>query len=173
MRQKVNADRIEQFMNAFARGIRTPTRIYFVGGSTAVLFGWREATIDIDLKLSSEGGDVLRGIPEIKENLQVNVELASPADFIPELAGWELRSRFIKRVGQVEFFHYDFYAQALAKLERGHDLDRIDVQEMIDRGLVEKEKLFTLFLEIEPKLYKYPAIDAQTFRRNVEIVVQA
>jgi hypothetical protein len=173
MRQKVTADRIEQFMSALARGIKTPTRVYFVGGSTAVLFGWRDATIDIDLKLLSEGSDALRGVPEIKERLQVNVELASPDDFIPELPGWELRSRFIKRVGQVEFFHYDFYAQALAKLERGHELDRKDVQEMIDRELIEKEKLFSLFLEIEPSLYKYPAIDPQTFRRNVEMVVQA
>jgi hypothetical protein len=28
----------------------------------------------------------------------------------------------------IAFHHYDFYAQALAKIERGHELDRTDVQ---------------------------------------------
>jgi hypothetical protein len=167
MRQKVNLERLEQFMTAFARGVKSPTRVYLVGGASAVLFGWRESTIDIDLKLISET-DVLRTIPEIKEALQVNVELASPDDFIPALPGWELRSSFIKRVGQVDYFHYDFYSQALAKLERGHELDKADVREMIERRLVATKKLRSLFVEIEPNLYKYPAIDPATFRRAVE-----
>ena len=156
-------------MTEFARGVRSPTRIYLVGGASAVLLGWRDSTIDIDLKLISET-DVLRTIPEIKERLQVNVELASPDDFIPQLPDWESRSRFIKRIDQVDYFHYDFYAQALAKIERGHDLDKTDVREMIDRGLIEKKKLVSLFLEIEPNLYKYPAIDPPAFRQSVETV---
>ena len=167
MRQKVDQQRLEQFMTAFARGVKIPSRVYFAGGATAVLIGWRESTIDIDLKLISEA-DLLKGIPEIKEQLNINLELASPDDFVPELPNWESRSQFIKRVGQVEYFHYDFYAQALAKLERGHDLDQADVKEMIERRLIKKEKLRSLFVEIEPNLYKYPAIDPSTFRRAVE-----
>jgi len=58
----------------------------------------------------------------------------------------------------------------LAKIERGHDLDKTDVREMIDRGLIEKKKLVSLFLEIEPNLYKYPAIDPPAFRQSVETV---
>jgi hypothetical protein len=27
------------------------TRIYFTGGATAVLYGWRASTIDVDLKI--------------------------------------------------------------------------------------------------------------------------
>ena len=163
MRQKVNLELLEEFMSAFARGVKSPTRVYLVGGATAVMFGWRESTIDIDLKLISET-DVLKTIPEIKESLQVNVELASPDDFIPALPGWEMRSSFIKRIGQVDYFHYDFYAQALAKLERGHELDKTDVREMIERGLIDTNKLRSLFSDIEPNLYKYPAIDPATFR---------
>jgi hypothetical protein len=170
MRQKVNQSRLEEFMEAFARGVKSPTRVYLVGGATAVLFGWRESTIDIDLKLIAET-DVLKNIPEIKESLQLNVELASPDDFIPPLPGWEMRSSFIKRIGQVNYFHYDFYAQALAKLERGHGLDKADVREMIERGLIDTKKLRSFFIEIESNLYKYPAIDPATFRRAVEDVV--
>ena len=83
---KVNLELVEEFMGAFARGVKSPTRVYLVGGATAVMFGWRESTIEIDLKLISET-DVLKTIPEIKESLQVNVELASPDDFIPALPG--------------------------------------------------------------------------------------
>ena len=167
MRQKVDQHRLEEFMKAFAREVKSPTRVYFVGGATAVAIGWRDSTIDIDLKVISES-DVLKPIPSIKEKLQVNVELASPDDFIPELPGWEMRSSFIKRIGQVDFLHYDFYSQALSKLERGHELDRRDVEEMIGRGLIELKKLNALFRDIEPNLYKYPAIDPNSFRQAID-----
>lgn len=53
------------------------------------------------------------------ERLSVNVELASPLDFLPPLPGWRDRSRFRFRAGNLEVFDFDPYSQALAKLERG------------------------------------------------------
>ncbi len=98
-----------------------------------MLLGWREATIDIDLKMVPEVNEILRTFPELKERLHVNIELASPDDFIPELPGWKDRSGYIKREGTIEFFHYDFYAQALAKIERGLSNDMLDVRKMIEQ----------------------------------------
>ena len=63
---------------------------------------------------------------------------------------------------------YDFYAQALAKIQRGHAKDRLDVQEMIARGLVERDELRRRFEQIEPQLYRYPAIDPAAFGRALE-----
>src|SRR5215212_941453 len=114
MREKVNAERLQRFIKAVGRAAKKNARIYFVGGSSAVLVGWRDATIDIDLKLVPEIDEILRALPQLKEDLQINIELASPDDFIPPLPGWEDRSSYIGREGLVEFFHYDFYAQALA-----------------------------------------------------------
>ena len=57
-----------------------------------MLLGWRETTIDIDLKIVPEFDEVLRKLPQIKEDLQLNIELASPDDFVPALPGWEERS---------------------------------------------------------------------------------
>ena len=168
MREKVSAEAVKQFMKAVGRAARSNARIYFVGGASAVLLGWRETTIDIDLKLVPEVNEILKAIPDLKERLQINVELASPDDFIPPLPGWEERSGFISREGGIDFFHYDFYAQALAKIERGHSTDLLDVREMIERGLVESSKLLEFFSRIEDQLYKYPAIDANSFRRAVE-----
>ena len=173
MREKVSAEAIERFMEALGRAGRTNARIYFVGGVSAVLLGWRESTIDIDLKLVPETSEILKAIPDLKERLHINVELASPDDFIPALPGWEERSGFISREGGIDFFHYDFYAQALAKIERGHSTDLLDVREMIERGLVEPPRLLEFFSRIEDRLYKYPAIDAKSYRRALEEFVQS
>ena len=132
--------------------------------------GWRDSTIDIDLAFGPGADALLRAIPAIKESLNVNVELASPADFIPVKPGWEDRSPFIAQEGTVTFRHYDLYAQALAKIERGHETDRRDVAALIERGLVERGRLREYFDAIEPELFRFPAIDPPSFRRAVELI---
>ena len=155
-------------MDALARAADRELRIYLVGGTTAVLMGWRSSTIDVDLVTRPEDDALLRAIPAIKERLQVNIELASPLDFIPVPPGWEDRSPPIARIGRVSFHHFDLYAQAVAKLERGHRQDVADVHEMIGRGLVAPSRLLEYFEQIEPDLYRYPALDPLSFRRAVE-----
>ena len=158
-------------MNEIGRGTKQAARVYLVGGATAVLLGWRETTIDIDLKIIPEVDEILRKLPQLKEGLHLNIELASPDDFVPALPGWQERSTYINRIGRIEFFHYDFYGQALAKVERGHATDLQDVYEMIERGLVKPARLLDLFVGVEDKLYKYPAVDARSLRRAVEQLV--
>lgn len=155
-------------MRALANVARGPLQVYLVGGATAVAEGWRDSTIDIDLAFGPGAADALRAIPAIKESLNVNIELASPADFIPIKPGWEDRSPFVAQEGSVTFRHFDLYAQALAKLERGHETDRSDVAALVDRGLVEPARLREYFDAIEPELYRFPAIDPPSFRRAVE-----
>lgn len=167
MRQRVDRARLHAFMRALAEATRQPLQVYFVGGATAVLEGWRASTIDVDLALGRDADAVLRAIPAIKERLDLNVELASPADFIPVMAGWEDRSPFVAQQGTVTFRHFDLYAQALAKIERGHETDRQDVAELIRRGLVERRRLQECFDTIEPELHRFPAIDPASFRRAV------
>jgi hypothetical protein len=173
MRGLVDEARIGRFMAALGSEAHSPVRVYFTGGVTAVLLGWRESTIDIDLKISPDADEVLRAIPRLKEALQVNVELASPAEFVPELAGWQDRSLFILREGRVDFFHYDLYSQALAKIERGHALDRIDVREMLRRGHVDRGRLRAFFTDMEPRLYRYPAIDPAAFGRALDEALES
>ena len=168
MRRPVDATRIREFFRALGAEAREDTHLYLTGGTTAVLIGWRATTVDLDIKMVPEHDALFRAIPALKEKLEVNVELASPADFIPELPGWQERSRFIVREGKIDFFHYDFYSQALSKLQRGHGKDLEDVQEMIERKLVEPRKATELFEAIEGQLYRFPAIDPASFRRRVE-----
>jgi hypothetical protein len=170
VRERVDAARLRAFMRVLAGAARGPLQVYLVGGATAVTYGGRDPTIEIDLAFGAGADDVLRAIPAIKESLNINVELASPADFIPVKPGWEDRSPFVAQEGPVTYRHYDLYAQALAKLERGHELDRRDVEALVDRGLVEPRRLREYFDAIEPELYRFPAIDPPSFRRAVETV---
>jgi len=172
MRAPVDAARLRAFMRAVALAARGPLQVYLVGGATAVAEGWRDATIDIDVAFGPDHDAVLRAIPAIKEALDVNVELASPADFIPVKPGWQDRSPFVAQEGAVTFRHFDLYAQALAKIERGHEIDRTDVTQLLARGLVERARLLEYFASMEPDLYRFPAIDPATFRRAVETAVE-
>lgn len=170
MRELADKERIHRFMQALGDAARRDVRIYWVGGTTAVLLGWRATTIDVDLVMQPEDEILLRAIGSLKESLRLNVELASPADFIPVPPGWEDRSMFITTVGRVSFYHYDLYAQAMAKVERGHQQDLNDVQEMLSRGLIEPAQARAYFARLEPELYRFPAIHAPTFRAAVHAV---
>lgn len=168
MRGLTTADTLGRFMRALGTASRAETRVYFTGGVTAVLFGWRASTIDVDLELVPDRDELLRAISALKDELQINVELVAPSHFIPPLPDWELRSRFIAREGAVSFYHYDFYAQALSKIERGHAQDSLDVTAMFDAGLIQPPRLRELFEAIEGALHRYPAIDPPSFRRAVD-----
>jgi hypothetical protein len=167
MREAVDAERLRRFMRDLAARSHASGRVYLTGGASAVLLEWRMSTVDIDITIIPEDDRVMRVIPELKESLHINVELASPAHFIPPLPGWEERSPFIVREGTLSFHHYDFYSQCLSKIERGHRKDQLDVAAMLNSGLVEPRRLLELFEQIVPQLYRYPAIDADSFRRSV------
>lgn len=167
MREALTEPRLREFMHAIAAEAREPGRVYLTGGASALLRGWRESTVDVDIKIVPESDRVLRAIPDLKERLRVNVELASPADFVPALPGWEERSPFIAQEGPLSFHHFDFYTQCLSKLERGHRKDERDVASMVREGLVVPDRLRALFAQVEDSLHRYPAIDAATLRRAV------
>ena len=142
-------------------------RVYLTGGGSAVLLGWRALTADADVLLVPDSDAMLRAIQRLKETVPINVELASPADFLPELPGWAERSRFIVREGNVEFYHYDFHAQALSKILRGQEKDLLDVRAMLERGLVERARAWELFDGIADRLFRYPNIAADAFRERL------
>jgi hypothetical protein len=167
MRELVTRETLERFMDELGRRSSLPTRIFFTGGATAVLHGWRESTIDIDLFIDEETEDVLRHVPSLKEELQVNVELAAPHDFIPPITNWRERSPSIGRHGSIDFFHYDYESQALSKLERSHERDIRDVRMMAKQGLIEPQRLIERFEELRDRLHRYPAVDAESFERRV------
>lgn len=111
MRESADAARIELLARELGRAVPPGTKMYLTGGATAVLEGWRPSTVDVDVRFEPDSDAVLRQVAELKERLQVNVELASPLDFLPPLEGWQNRSRFRLRAGNLEVFDFDPYSR--------------------------------------------------------------
>jgi hypothetical protein len=160
-------------MKELATKAKGPGKVYFTGGATALLLGLREQTIDIDLKLEPEPAGVFEAIADLKNRLDLNIELASPDDFIPAPKDWQERSVPIASIGQLHYFHYDFTMQALAKLERGHDQDLQDVGRLMQHGHVTTDGIRRTFAEIEPAMIRYPAIEPTLFRQKVDLFLSA
>ncbi|MEN9261531.1 MAG: hypothetical protein Q6L60_11260 [Thermostichus sp. HHBFW_bins_43] len=103
MRSNVNLEKIKILMQALGREAQSSGCIYFTGGTSALIMGWRESTIDVDIRLDPEPEGIFQAIAKLKNQLDINVELASPQDFLPPLPGWRERSLFISKCGQVSF----------------------------------------------------------------------
>jgi len=104
--------------------------LYLVGGTTLVYEGLREQSLDIDIAYEVEDryeAEFAHAIRTLKDELQINVEQASPGDFIPLPAGWKDRAKFVGRFGQVDVYHFDLYSTSLSKIERGREGDYQDV----------------------------------------------
>lgn len=172
MRDPLDRAKLERFLAELGRHARGPGRVYLTGGATALLFGWRGSTVDIDLKLDPEPAGAFEAIAELKDALDVNVELASPDQFLPPVPGWRERSLFIARHGEVDFFHFDAVSQALAKLARGHERDVSDVRAMLEYRLLTPADLTTGLDAIAAGLVRYPALDATAFVRRVREFVE-
>lgn len=168
MRSEADAERIKRLARELGRAVAPGTRMYLTGGATAVLEGWRDSTVDIDVRFEPDSDAALSRIKDLKEELAVNVELASPLDFLPPLDGWQDRSRFRFREGNLEVFDFDPYSQALSKLQRGFELDLKDVQSMVSSGQVEPERLLELYEGVESELFRFPAVDPPSLRAAVE-----
>jgi hypothetical protein len=172
MRALVDAQRVRSFMRALGERSRGPGCVYLTGGATAVLYGWRASTVDIDLKMDPEPAGAFEAIGALKDELDVNVELASPDQFVPVVSNWRSRGVFIERAGEVDFFHFDPLGQAVSKIERGHGRDLADVDAMLSRGLVSLADIGGYLKSVDAELLRYPAIDRAGFATKIAAFLQ-
>jgi hypothetical protein len=168
MRPNVDVQKIERLMQILGKEAQGSGCIYFTGGASALLIGWRNSTVDVDIRLDPEPLGIFQAIAKLKQDLNINIELASPQDFLPPLPGWRDRSVFIGKQGQISFYHYDFTAQALAKLSRGFDRDIRDVQAMYEQKLFSLSALQDCFEAIAPELIQFPSLDPDLLRSKVQ-----
>lgn len=173
MRTPANAERIRRFMERLGAAVRSEGRVYLTGGASALLIGWRDSTMDIDLHPDPEATGFFEALPALKDGMDLNIKLAAPFHFIPELPDWRSHSVFVARHGMLDFYHFDFYSQALSKLERGHERDLRDVDQMKARKLITPEQVALFFTRIRPQLIRYPALDEDRFSAGVQRYLEA
>jgi hypothetical protein len=81
--------------------------------------------------------DGLPGVELVEQGLRDLVDGVEPVPaLLVSIGAPRLRQLHIEVTAPLAFHHYDFHAQALAKVERGHSQDVADVREMLVRGLV-------------------------------------
>ena len=60
VRELADSDRIQRFMKTFGLAAPRAGTCYLTGGSSAVLYGWRATTVDVDIALEPEQDELLR-----------------------------------------------------------------------------------------------------------------
>ncbi len=167
MRSSVDKTAIESFLQQLGRTFRKPGRLYLVGGAALVHAGVRPGfTQDIDIQVSGANeGELIVAIQRLIQQMQINVEFASPADFIPLPSQWEMHAQYIGRYGNVDVFYFDFYSIALSKIERGNSRDMADVKLLVQQGIINLKELDAAYQEVLAQLGqgRYPRITPQRF----------
>ena len=178
MRQRVGRQEIEQFLVQVGR-TRQSGRLYLTGGAALVHRGVRPGqTLDIDIQITLDPTNLTAHIAQLKQRMNINIEFASPGDFVPLPTQWEDRSEFIKRYDQVDVFYFDWYSITLSKMQRANQQDVIDVQLLVRQSLVDVGELDLLYQDVLNKIGKppydrlFPKLSPQVFAQRYQAVRQ-
>ena len=112
---------IAAFLRELGRRFKGSGSLFLDGGSMLVYQGYR-----IELT-SGDDGEFIQALRATQRLITLNVEAASPADFIPLPQGWRERSTFLTREGGLTIYAFDPLSTALAKIERSQQRDSDDV----------------------------------------------
>lgn len=178
MRQRVGQQEIERFLVQVGR-TRQPGRLYLTGGAALVHRGIRPGqTLDIDIQITVDPANLTAQIAQLKQKMNINVEFASPGDFIPLPTQWEARSEFIKRYDQVDVFYFDWYSIALSKMQRANRQDVVDVQLLVRQGFIDLNELDALYQNVLNRIGNppydrlLPNLSPQQFSQHYQAVRQ-
>jgi len=174
MRPNVDKKAIESFLQQLGCTFRKSGRLYLVGGAALVHAGVRPGfTLDIAIQVGSENeGDIIICIQRLIQQMQINIEFASPKDFIPLPSQWETHAQYVGRYGQIDVFYFDFYSIALSKIERGTTRDIEDVKLLVQRQRIGLDELDAAYQEVFAQLGKgrYPKITPERFAERYAAV---
>jgi hypothetical protein len=176
MRPNVDRQCIERFLTELGRHFRQTGRLYLVGGAALVHAGIRPGisatTQDIDIEVAS--GDMYQTINQLKQQLQINVEFASPGDFIPLPRNWQNLSRYAGRYGSIDVFYFDFYSIALSKFNRGNSRDLQDVALLLQKQAITLQELDSAAQEVAAQMGKgnYKRLDPNAFLTRYQAIRQ-
>ena len=152
MRQPTDRARLNRFLRALGRRIRRPARLYLVGGSVVIDLGLRSATLVIDYVADADDpralDEIEQAIRALKEEIDVNVEPASPADFLPFPRSVLARSRFVAQHGSLAVYHYHLPSQVIAKAARGLEQDLADAERLVRAGEVDWSEVDATWREV-------------------------
>ncbi len=176
MRPPVDKAQIENFLKNLGRTFRKPGRLYLVGGAALVHMGIRQgSTEDIDVQAFGENsGEMVNAIRQLVQQMNINVEGASPETFIPLPKQWMALSKFVGRYGAIDVFYFDFYSIALTKILRGNTRDINDVKLLVQKKVITLQELDAAYQEVFPEVGNppYEWLDPEDFSKRYNRIRQ-
>ena len=168
-----DADRahIERLLEAPGRRVRNPHTVHLVDGTSAVLVGWRDSTRDIDVRPEPDSDQLLEALSELKDQLDVNIELASPLDYLPDLPGWPDRSPYQGRYGQIDV-RTSTSACRRWRSSSGASIRTWSTSEpRSTRGLASADELESGWRQMQDRLFRFPSVNAEGVGRRLRDVL--
>lgn len=108
-------------------------------------------------------------IQGIKDRLRLNIEFARPEHFVPALVGSADRHLFVERVGDIDLYHYDPYAQPLSKIVRGFRKDLLDAEQFVKSRMVDPRRFLELVTALPNSAYaRYPNLSRDSVLAAVD-----
>jgi len=142
-------------LTRLSREYREQGSVYLVGGTGLLYQQLKGLTKDVDLTTrvlpasQDRFGEVVR---RLGRELNMAIEVVSPADFIPLPRGAEERHRYLGRQGSLDLYAFDPVSTALAKIARGRVGDYADVRALVAAGQLDGPRLTAALGEILPRV---------------------
>lgn len=154
MPQGIGKAEIEKFLHSIGQIMRKPARLYLSGETALIHMGTRPGgAMNMEVVLDTTDQDtMLSAIQHVLDQMQIGVELASPADLIPLPTQWTTQSRYVGRSGSIDVFYFDFYSLALSKVARGADRDLMDIKLLLQQEVITLDGLDNACREILPRI---------------------
>ena len=176
MRERTDRARLRRFLRALGGRLRRPVRFYLVGGSVLIDLGLRPLTLDIDYVAAADDpsalADLELAIRALKNELDVNVEPASPADFLPIPPSVLDRSRYIGRHGPLSVYYYHLPSLVVAKAARGFEQDLADAERLVRAGEVDWQEVEDTWREVRASPTGWLRYEPDEVERRVALLRQ-
>jgi hypothetical protein len=136
--------------------------------------GLRSATLDIDYAADADDpaalADLEHAIRLLKNELDVNVEPASPADFLPVPSSALARSRFVGRYGSLSVYYYHLASLVIAKVARSFEQDLDDAEQLVRTGEVTWHEITDTWAEMRERPTGWLRYEPDDVERRLDIL---
>lgn len=136
--------------------------------------GLRAATLDIDYDAEADDPSTLaeleQAIRALKIELDVNVEPASPADFLPVSPSVHAQSRYVGRFGSVSVYYYHLPSLVIAKAARAYEQDLDDAEQLIRTGEVTWTEIDQAWTEMRERPTGWLHYEPDDVQRRLDVL---
>jgi len=160
---------IQVFVKKLSEAYKEPVALYLLGGSALSFLGSPRRTIDIDCTIDIQSQALEETIEKTALELKLEVEIVPIGEFIPLPEGNQDRHYRIEQFGSVEVFIFDPYSIALSKVARGFETDIQDVLFLLERNIIDLDRLAAFVKSTVPVAWDYD-IDPAEMQKYLNIV---